>query len=74
MTRLNDDEQMNMFGCLLIDLDEDIKHFCQGMYSLDGFTISVLSDVQYQLSTQQYEKARQYINIAKYIIKQMKGK
>jgi hypothetical protein len=75
MTRLNDDEQMNMFGCLLVDLDDDIKGISRHKYySLKGFTTSVLSDVQHQIATEQYEKARQYINIAKYIIKQMKGK
>lgn len=75
MTRLNDDEQMNMFGCLLVDLDADIKDIRRHKYySLEGFTTSVLSDVQHQIATQQYEKARQYVNIAKYTIKQMKGK
>jgi hypothetical protein len=69
---MTEQQQMNMFGCLLSDLDADIQG-CKDdlVYSLTGFAMSVLSDAQEQMAMGLYDKSRQYINIAKYIIKQM---
>ena len=69
---MTEQQQMNMFGCLLSDLDADIQE-CKDdlVYSLTGFAMSVLSDAQEQMAMGLYDKSRQYINIAKYIIKQM---
>lgn len=67
-----EERQMDMFGCLLSDLDVDIQQ-CKDhpVYSLTGFAMSVLSDAQEQMAMGLYDKSRQYINIAKYIIRKM---
>ena len=70
-----DKQEMEMFGCLLEDLYLDVMEaYADPNYSVVGFAMSVLSNAQEEIERGLDNKARQSINIAKYIIKQIEEK
>tara|TARA_R110002126_G_scaffold82531_1_gene202351 strand:+ start:960 stop:1175 length:216 start_codon:yes stop_codon:yes gene_type:complete len=70
-----DKQEMEMFGCLLEDLYMDVMEaHADPNYSVVGFAMSVLSNAQEEIERGLDNKARQSINIAKYIIKQIEEK
>ena len=70
-----DKQEMEMFGCLLEDLYVDVMEaYADPNYSVAGFAMSVLSNAQEEIERGLDNKARQSINIAKYIIKQIEEK
>ena len=70
-----DKQEMEMFGCLLEDLYMDVLEAkTDPTYSVVGFAMSVLSNAQEEIERGLDNKARQSINIAKYIIKQSEEK
>ena len=70
-----DKQEMEMFGCLLEDLYVDVMEaYADPNYSVAGFAISVLSNAQEEIERGLDNKARQSINVAKTIIKQIEEK
>ena len=67
---LDTDKQMNMYGCLSEDLDDmianDLMPLMGGHFML---AMSILSDAQECIACGMYDRARQYINRAKYVMR-----
>jgi len=70
---LDTEKQMNMYGCLSKELDEmiadDLMPLMGGHYML---AMSILSDSQECIAIGMHDRARQYINRAKYVISHWK--
>lgn len=66
---MTEDKQMNMYGCTRADLDdmleEELMPMMGGQYML---AMSILSDAQECIAIGMDDRARQYINRAKYVM------
>lgn len=63
------DKQMLLYGCESVELDELIEDSQKPyMGGLPMLTMSILSDAQECIAIGSFDRARQYINRAKYVI------
>tara|TARA_R100001510_G_C7529464_1_gene121542 strand:+ start:389 stop:619 length:231 start_codon:yes stop_codon:yes gene_type:complete len=68
------DKQMLLYGCESAELDEQIEDSQKPyMGGLPMLAMSILSDAQEVLALGMFDRNRQYINRAKYVIRQMES-
>ena len=66
-----EERQMSMYGCLSFELDEAIDDAMPYMGGLPMMVMSMLSDAQELIAMGASDRARQNINRAKYVLKEL---
>lgn len=69
------EQQMQMFGMLTADIDDEMRDANQPlMGGLPMMVMSILSNVQEEIAIGYHERARQNLNVSKYVLSKMMEK
>jgi len=69
------EQQLNMYGMLASEIDDEMHYANEPlMGGLHMMVMSILSNVQEEIAIGYHERARQNINICKYILSDMMKK